>query len=184
MKKNINSKRGFNLIEIAIVLAVIGLVIGGIYVAASAVTDNQRKQKAQSQLLNVVSNLRNAYAGQQVTAAAVTGAALAAARVVPGDMTPTAANALTFNGAYGVVTIAGAASAFQITLASVSTSACVDFVSKNFSTVSARSQIGLTSLTVNGTAQSTTTDWTVATGATACTATAGNTLVFTFSSNV
>jgi hypothetical protein len=39
----LNRRRGFNLIEAAIVLGVIGLVIGGIWVAAAAVTENRRK---------------------------------------------------------------------------------------------------------------------------------------------
>ncbi len=38
-------KRGFNLVEAAIVLGVIGLVIGGIWVAASNVAANQRRQE-------------------------------------------------------------------------------------------------------------------------------------------
>ncbi len=35
-------RRGFNLVEAAIVLGVVGLVIGGIWVAASAVSSNQK----------------------------------------------------------------------------------------------------------------------------------------------
>ncbi len=41
-----NHKRGFNLIEAAIVLGVVGLVIGGIWIAASAVSDKMRVNEA------------------------------------------------------------------------------------------------------------------------------------------
>lgn len=43
--------RGFNLIEAAIVLGVVGLVIGGIWVAAAAVQSNLREADASKGLL-------------------------------------------------------------------------------------------------------------------------------------
>ena len=40
-----NDRRGFNLIEAAIVLGVVGLVIGGIWVAAAAVSESRKQAK-------------------------------------------------------------------------------------------------------------------------------------------
>lgn len=45
-------RRGFSLIEAAIVLGIIGLVIGGIWVAASAIQINLRAEKLQKFYLN------------------------------------------------------------------------------------------------------------------------------------
>lgn len=57
-------RRGFNLVEAAIVLGVIGLVIGGIWVVASTVTENQRLNQAVTGVESMVRQYRNIYAGQ------------------------------------------------------------------------------------------------------------------------
>lgn len=67
MTQRFNTQRGFNLIEAAIVLTIIGLVIGGIWLAASTVMNNMRKGELAEQTLQVVQNLRNLYANQQTT---------------------------------------------------------------------------------------------------------------------
>ena len=56
MSKVVNrkSRRGFNLIEAAIVLGVVGLVIGGIWVAAAAVQQNLREADASKGLIQIV----------------------------------------------------------------------------------------------------------------------------------
>ncbi len=53
-----HKKRGFNLIESAIVLGVVGLVIGGIWVAAAAVNNNYKVSKTVSDLVLVVKNIQ------------------------------------------------------------------------------------------------------------------------------
>ena len=62
------SKSGFNLIEIAIVLAVIGLVIGGIYIAAGAVSENSKQRTLQKQILTIVNNVRTIYSDHRASA--------------------------------------------------------------------------------------------------------------------
>lgn len=61
-------KRGFNLIEAAIVLGVIGLVIGGIWVAASAVRDNLRLNDITKDIALLYNNLTNTYSQQRPVA--------------------------------------------------------------------------------------------------------------------
>lgn len=51
-------KRGFSLIEAAIVLGVVGLVIGGIWVAAAAVSENRRLNQAVSGTLLLIDRAR------------------------------------------------------------------------------------------------------------------------------
>lgn len=49
--------RGFNLIEAAIVLGVVGLVIGSIWVAAAAVMAENRQREARGALLQIISKV-------------------------------------------------------------------------------------------------------------------------------
>lgn len=56
-------KRGFNLVEAAIVLGVVGLVIGGIWVAASAVTNNLKITDTKKAILSISQGARNLFAG-------------------------------------------------------------------------------------------------------------------------
>src|SRR5271168_1816583 len=55
-------KRGFTLTEIAIVLGIIGLILGAIWVAAAAVYNNLRTSRATTELLTIAQNVRATYA--------------------------------------------------------------------------------------------------------------------------
>lgn len=55
-------KRGFTLTEIAIVLGIIGLILGAIWVAAAAVYNNLRVSKTTTQLLSTAQGVRALYA--------------------------------------------------------------------------------------------------------------------------
>jgi len=57
------NKRGFNLIEAAIVLGIVGLVLGGIWIAASSVMERQRESRALSDLSIAIQNINNVYKG-------------------------------------------------------------------------------------------------------------------------
>jgi prepilin-type N-terminal cleavage/methylation domain-containing protein len=57
-----DENRGFTLTEIAIVLGIVGLILGAIWVAAAAVYNNLRTSKATTELLTVVQNVRAMYA--------------------------------------------------------------------------------------------------------------------------
>ena len=54
--------RGFTLTEIAIVLGIIGLILGAIWVAAAAVYNNMRVATANTELLQITQGLRAMYA--------------------------------------------------------------------------------------------------------------------------
>ncbi len=51
-------RRGFNLVEAAIVLGVVGLVIGGIWVASASSRENERITRSTSQIMQIATNLR------------------------------------------------------------------------------------------------------------------------------
>ena len=61
-RKSGTAKRGFTLTEIAIVLGIIGLILGAIWVAASAVYNNLRTSKATTELLQIAQAVRSMYA--------------------------------------------------------------------------------------------------------------------------
>lgn len=54
-------RRGFTLTELAIVLGVIGIILGAIWAAASHTYSNYRTQKAVSQILTIVQSVRSIY---------------------------------------------------------------------------------------------------------------------------
>ena len=54
--------RGFTLTEIAIVLGIIGLILGAIWVAAAAVYNNMRVATANTELLQITQAMRAMYA--------------------------------------------------------------------------------------------------------------------------
>lgn len=97
-------KRGFTLTEIAIVLGIIGLILGAIWVAAGAVYQNLRVSKAQTELLQITQAIRTLYATQTVVdsvAAQNLTTSLIAAKVFPSD----SVNGNTVNGPWGGSTI-------------------------------------------------------------------------------
>ena len=66
------STRGFSLTELAIVLGVIGLVLGGIWVAASSVHRNNQLQKANQEISLILAGYRSTYAMRGIDVAAAT----------------------------------------------------------------------------------------------------------------
>lgn len=60
------SRRGFNLIEAAIVLGVVGLIIGGIWVAASAVQESRRQSRFLEQVTQIIPAIRKTFQGVDV----------------------------------------------------------------------------------------------------------------------
>ena len=57
-----NKPRGFTLTELALVLSIVGLVLGGVWVAASALYENMRLNKASTHLITIVQNIRKSMA--------------------------------------------------------------------------------------------------------------------------
>jgi len=129
--------RGFTLTEAAIVLGIVGLILGAIWVAAAAVYKNMRVTRTTEQILNIVQNMRSLHATQTsvgTTATAALTAALAQAGVFPKDMTDMTTTPPTITNAWnGAVTIASAQSSggsagdsFAVTYASMPQDACAD----------------------------------------------------------
>ena len=135
--------RGFTLTEAAIVLGIVGLILGAIWVAAAAVYNNLRVSTTSNQLLQFVQNVRSMHATQQTIDTALAGVAgavtMAQAGAVPKDMVDDPVNPAfvrdVWNGDVEFDATASAAGvlgdSFAITLPNVPRGACVDLLVRN-----------------------------------------------------
>lgn len=189
-------QRGFTLTEAAIVLGIVGLILGAIWVAAAAVYNNLRVSTTSNQLLQMVQSIRSMHATQQ-TMGTGTGTdiviTLAQAGAIPKDMLDDATNPTAVRNVWsGAVLVRAATSAelngsvaesgFRIQMAGVPRTACSDILVRN--TGSGRDS----GLMQAGTTTSIMNSWTagdfpisVTDATTACNDATNNTLVFTFS---
>jgi prepilin-type N-terminal cleavage/methylation domain-containing protein len=92
----LRKKRGFNLIESAVVLGVLGLVIGGIWYAAASVRQSQRINETATGILQIANGARRLFSYSDYpttnnTSTYVTGV-LVAAGLIPTATSPTGAN--------------------------------------------------------------------------------------------
>jgi prepilin-type N-terminal cleavage/methylation domain-containing protein len=60
----LRNNRGFTLVEIAIVLTIVGLIIGGVWAAAATVFANNKNQQFSKDLVQIIENIKSSYAGQ------------------------------------------------------------------------------------------------------------------------
>ncbi|MGE4352086.1 MAG: type 4 pilus major pilin [Bdellovibrionales bacterium] len=87
MEKDMPRKqRGFTLTEAAIVLGIMGLILGAIWVAAAAVYNNLRVTTTSNQLLQVVQSIRSMHATQQTVDSGINSLLVAKAGGIPKDM--------------------------------------------------------------------------------------------------
>ena len=58
--------RGFTLTEIAIVLGIVGIILGAIWAAAGTVYSNNRTKEASTEVLTIIGNWQSVYGGRRV----------------------------------------------------------------------------------------------------------------------
>lgn len=130
--------RGFTLTEAAIVLGIVGLILGAIWVAAASVYDNLRVSKTSEQLLNMVQSIRSMHATQN-TVTGITEQLVGSAGGIPSDMlTKDGSGNVTFvrdiwNGLVDIAayTHTTAGDSFSISFAAVPKRACMDLLVRN-----------------------------------------------------
>lgn len=173
--------RGFTLTEAAIVLGIVGLILGAIWVAAAAVYNNLRVTTTSNQLLQIVQSVRSMHATQQTVDASISGLLVAKAGGMPKDMLrlnasgiPTAVEDVWG----GDVAIAAAASngAFSVSFEDVPQGPCSDLLVRNTGSGRDSGLIGAG----NASATNTTFPLNISTAVGACANATSNTVVFTF----
>jgi type II secretory pathway pseudopilin PulG len=172
-----NQQAGFNLIEAAIVLGIVGLVVGGIWAAAAAAYENMRQQQASKGVLALAQAVKSYYAGTGSATIGSEAQLVSTINIVPKDMVsgnsivhPLGGNTTAAN----QVTISSANGNFVVTLQGISDTSCRAFVARNINNIRAVAS----AITLNGAD--------IMTGATTLNAgcnagAAGNAIAFTFS---
>jgi prepilin-type N-terminal cleavage/methylation domain-containing protein len=100
-KPSLHHRRGFTLTEIAIVLGVMGIILGAIWGAASTVYANKKTTSALQEVLAIVANVRGLYANGQIPGGAqALSPMLINARQVPSNMIGSCAGSM-YGAGYG-----------------------------------------------------------------------------------
>lgn len=176
--------RGFTLTEAAIVLGIVGLILGAIWVAAASVYANLRTKQTSEQILQIAQAVRALHATSTSIPAGVTMLQLAKAGVVPKDMLDDATNPQFVRNVWGgnvtftVGNQAFAGDTFAITFAAIPQQPCVDLAVR---TTGAGRDAGLLGV-APGVIYNSVFPFSVQNGITACPSVlaAGNPLTFTF----
>ena len=122
-------EKGFTLTEIAIVLGIIGLILGAIWTAASSVYSNQRVNHANTALMQIVSGIRSLYA----TSGSDTGmtiTSLYAANALPTDLSATGGTTMISPFPGGATTIVPTTDGygFLVTMSGLTTASCISML--------------------------------------------------------
>jgi len=178
--------RGFTLTEAAIVLGIVGLILGAIWVAAASVYANLRVKQTSEQLIQIAQAIRALHATNTTIPAATTMIQLARAGAIPKDMLNDATNPTIVTNIWGGVmtasdvrtTVGAAGDGFVITFPAVPQQACVDLAVRNSGQGRDAGLVGI----ANAAATTTAFPLSTADAIAICgnTTAVGNTLAFTF----
>lgn len=184
-RQHISQKKGFTLTEVAIVLGIVGLILGSIWVAAAAVYKNMRVSTTSNQILQIAQSIRAMHATSLVIDTNVTTKALAQAGAIPKDMLDNATDPTVARDVWGYnITINASQSAgtngdsFTIQLPGIPRDACVDLLVRN---TGAGRDSGLVKAGTTTTAiDNNSMPITVTSAVSACSSTTNNTVEFVF----
>jgi prepilin-type N-terminal cleavage/methylation domain-containing protein len=123
---------GFTLTEIAIVLGIVGIILGAVWVAAKSVFDANKANQAAQDIITIASNIHATYLAANSFTGPITMTQWIAAGVVPSDLITSASSAS--NAWNGAVTITASPSgnnrAFRITYKGTPADACFRIASQ------------------------------------------------------
>jgi Tfp pilus assembly protein PilE len=132
-RATVSREAGFNLIEAAIVLGIVGLIVGGIWAAASSAYENMRQQAASKNLLSFAQAIRGYYANSGAATISTTMSDAITQGLVPADMrqgTTAAASPWATPVTLGTGAIVGV-NTFGILFSGLEQSTCINLINRN-----------------------------------------------------
>ncbi len=132
-RSRLHARAGLNLVEAAIVLGVVGLVIGGVFAAYASMRDSNNIKEQVHDTSTLVNNIRASYttvATTETAAATAYTTALINTGIAPKSMVASTGTSLV--SVWGTaLTVAANGATFDITIASIpSRSQCTNFVAQ------------------------------------------------------
>lgn len=130
---SIRRRQGFTLSELAIVLGIAGIALGGIWTAYSTVSQSNKANQAAQDILQIASNIRSMYVGASQIPAGASFAGLIAANAIPSNLVTGPASATNAWG--GIVTVylppGGMGNrTFRVAFYSIPNNTCIQIASK------------------------------------------------------
>jgi prepilin-type N-terminal cleavage/methylation domain-containing protein len=131
-------QKAFTLTEMAIVLAIIGLILGAVWIAAKSVFDSNKASQTAQDIIAIASNVRSTYLAANSFTAPNTGnmtATMVTAGIVPSDLIPPSGSAFPAMNAWnGEVRItlapSGNARQFRVSFFKTPEDACIRIASQ------------------------------------------------------
>lgn len=128
-----NRKRGLTLMEVAMVLAIVGIVIAAALLYYNSANTARQTTAALGQLAQIQQSVRSLFSGQANYAGATT-AELAGSEALPPSMVSGATIRHAFNGPVTIASVAaagGANSGFSVTFGNIPQDACKQLLTKD-----------------------------------------------------
>lgn len=153
LSRNAKARRGFTLTEAAIVLGIMGLILGAIWVAAAAVYKNLRVKTVSDQLLQIAQNVRSMHASQNTVDTSATLATWVRSGIFPKDLVNGTSTIDVWGGQVQVeaASVNGTnGDGFVISFGAVPQDACIDFIARNSGQGRDSGMVGVTGVAGDG----------------------------------
>jgi prepilin-type N-terminal cleavage/methylation domain-containing protein len=120
----LKKQSGFNLVEMAVVLSIIGLILGGVYIAASRSTERAHGTRFEQQFVETVQNTRSYYSLYASVPSSDVTATLIAANALPSDTFNNSASTVAYQAFGNNFNIVGGGSSFTLNFVNLQRNAC------------------------------------------------------------
>ena len=172
------NKRGFSMLEFALVFCIAGALMGGIYLAINDVRHKYQNEKLDRQVFGLVSNIRATFINTPNFNVPSDPTTLS--NLFPSDVIK--AGTSFFNAYGGTLFLTGAPQQFVISASGLPQQACIYMLTQRFGNMAAIAKLGILGLATrpNGISLNLSAPVTVPLAAPACAASNSNQVIYTF----